>query len=116
MDTLTRRQVRYICFRLKTAATGGESASGDGFLEHADEIKDHFESQDDFDGWKQFGVTWDVGEKAHLVAVILKQSHASTWNRILKKEAKPFPSLPISEDLPDSKAKKSSKYGRKNNL
>jgi hypothetical protein len=91
MDNLTRHQVRYICFRIQTEATGGASTEE---LEFVDEIKAHFEQQADFGGWEKFGKTWDVDEKAHLVAVLLKSSLETNWNAEVRKSAK---DLPIQE-------------------
>ena len=92
MDKLTRRQIRYICFRLQIEAEGGNKAQPDKLhLRFVDEVKEHMESQEDFDGWKNFGKTWDVGDKAPLVVVTRMKSIQSEWNKILKEEAKEFP-------------------------
>lgn len=93
MDKLTRRNIRYICFRLQTEATGGVKAEKEveGIMQFVDEVRDHMEQQADFDGWNNFGKTWDVGEKSFLVAVLRKSSIQSDWNKILKEEAKALP-------------------------
>jgi hypothetical protein len=91
MDKLKRKNIRYICFRLQTEARGGEQAKGEGILAHADEVKRHMESQSNFGGWGNFGVTWDVDEKAFHVVVLLKKSIESEWNEVVIKEAKEFP-------------------------
>jgi hypothetical protein len=91
MDKLTRRNIRYICFRIQTEVSGGEKVKEEGILTHADEVKMHMESQSHFGGWDNFGVTWDVDEKAFLVVVLLKKSIESEWNEVVVKNAKEFP-------------------------
>jgi hypothetical protein len=91
LDQLTRRNIRYLCFRIKAEECGGEKAAGDGILSHLDEVKEHMSDQSDFGGWDKFGVTWDVDEKAHLVVVRLKRSLESEWIAVIKKNAIDFP-------------------------
>lgn len=93
MNDLTRRNIRYICFRLQTEAEGGPKAKREkaGVMSHVDKIKKQMESQEEFDGWKKFAKTWDVGEKAKLVAVNRTSSIQSNWNKVLKKQAKELP-------------------------
>lgn len=92
MDKLTRRQIRYICFRLQIEAEGGNKAQPDKLhLRFVDEVKKHMEGQSEFDGWKNFGKTWDVGNKAPLVIVSRTSSIQTEWNKVLEKEAKEFP-------------------------
>lgn len=94
---LTRRQIRYICFRLQTQAEeGGPVASGNesGPMSLVHEIKKHMESQDDFGEWKMFAKTWDVDEKSPLVVVKRTSSIYTNWNNVLKKGAKDLPIPP----------------------
>jgi len=91
LDQLTRRNIRYICFRLKAEACGGERATGDGILAHVDEVKEHMSDQSDFGGWDRFGITWDLDEKAHFVVVQLRSSLESQWNAVVKTNAIDFP-------------------------
>lgn len=88
MDKLTRRQIRYICFRTQTEEAGGAKV---GKLEFASDVKKHMESQDEFDEWKNFAKTWDVGDKAPLVVVLRTSSIQTDWNKVLKEEAKELP-------------------------
>jgi hypothetical protein len=88
MDTLTRRQVRYLCFRLQNEADGGNKAP-----KEAKELKGHMESQSDFGGWSNFTRTWDVDEKAHLVVVTLRRSQLDDWNSVLAKNARDLPAM-----------------------
>jgi len=91
MNNLTRRNIRYICFRLQTEASGGDASIGNGIMTHAKEIKKHMESQSNFGGWKNFGITWDVDNKAFLVVVLLTKSIESEWNIVVESEAKELP-------------------------
>ena len=94
MDELTRRQIRYICFRLQIEAEGGNKAKKDnGPLKFIDEIKEHMETQDNFGGWEKFAQTWDVDEKSPLVVVNRTMSIQSEWNKIVEKEARDLPKL-----------------------
>lgn len=53
---LLRKGVRYNLSRLRTEAEGGEKASPpEGFVEF-------FEEDEHFDGWENWGVTWDSGD------------------------------------------------------
>jgi len=82
MEELTRRNIRYICFRLKSEMLGESEAVGDGIMEHVLEVKEHMESQDKFGGWDKFGITWDVDEISFLVVVALTKSLESEWNNV----------------------------------
>jgi len=88
MNELTRRQIRYICFRIQTEEAGGFQLDSEGFLSSAPELKAHLEGQEDFGGWDKFAKTWDVDEKAPLVAVLRTSSIASDWNKEVEKTAK----------------------------
>ena len=95
MDELTRRKIRYICFRLQIEAEGGNKAKKDnGPLKFIDEIKEHMETQADFVGWEKFGKTWDVDEKAPLVVVIRTSSIQTEWDKVVEAEAKELPVEP----------------------
>ncbi len=93
LENLTRRQIRYICFRLMTQSEGGAKASKEkeGVMSFVDEIKEHMEDQEDFGGWDKFSKTWDVDEKSPLVAVKRISSVQTEWNKILKAETKELP-------------------------
>ena len=104
MEKLTRRNVRYICFRIQNQEKGGVKPpfNEKGIMEHMQEIKDHMEGQEDFGGWAKFAITWDVDEKSYFVIVKRKSSIYSEWNRVVDKEAK---DLPVSD-----KPKQSTKF------
>ena len=55
LKDLTKRQIRYLCFRLRTEAQGGVKADNipKGF-------KENFEKQECFTSWDKFGDNWDI--------------------------------------------------------
>ena len=95
LTSLTRRQIRYLCFRLQTAAEGGSKADPEegGLLKHVLAVREHMEDQDGFGGWKTFAKTWDVDEKSPLVVINRTSSVQSEWNKVLKKESRDLPSV-----------------------
>lgn len=101
MKDLTRRQIRYLCFRLQTEADGGAPAdpAEGGVMSLIEEVKDHMESQDDFGGWNMFAKTWDVDENSPLVVVKRTSSIYSEWNKVLKKESKDLPPAPVTTKI-----------------
>ncbi len=101
-EDLTRRNIRYICFRLQTEATGGAKAKKEkeGIMAFVDKIKEHMEDQEDFGGWDKFAKTWDVDEKSPLVAVKRNSSIQTEWNKILKEETKELPVTVSSSPAP----------------
>lgn len=77
---LSRKDVRYRLYRIKTDPSAQ--------VDPDDGLKDHFESQPEFDGWHNFAVTWDVGAAAawpdgHFVVVPLKESLETQWQKTL---------------------------------
>jgi len=93
MDELTRRQIRYICFRLQTEDAGGAKAKieKEGVMKYVGEVRKHMEGQSEFDSWANFAKTWDVGDKSPLVVVVRKESIDTEWNKVLVEEAKELP-------------------------
>lgn len=93
MENLTRKEIRYLCFRFLQEVDGGNPVieEKDGIMSFAKEVKEHFEKEEDFDGWNHFGKTWDVSEKAPLVAVTRTRSLVSEWNKEVELTAKDFP-------------------------
>jgi hypothetical protein len=83
---LGRRKVRYRLYRIQ---------SGD-LVDSNDGLKAHFESQDEFDGWHNFGVTWDTGDEGewpegHFLAVPLEESLEAQWQKTVLGLVKDFP-------------------------
>ena len=95
MEELTRSNIRYICFRLKTESEGGPKASpaGTGVMSHVVEIKEHMEPQEFFGGWDKFGVTWDVDGISPLVIIRRKTSLETEWNKVVAKQARDIPAV-----------------------
>ena len=75
---LLRRQIRYWMFRLQTAATGGPKAEKvpRGF-------KTFFEKQEPFDGWENFGQTWNVESDSPLVVKARYLTIQEEWDAVL---------------------------------
>lgn len=73
-----RKQTRYWLFRLKTEADGEAKATGlpRGF-------RGHFKKQEWFDGWENFGVTWDVEADDPLTTYPRYQSIHEEWDEVL---------------------------------
>lgn len=71
-----RKQVRYMLFRLKTEADGGPKATSipRGF-------RPHFKKQEWFDGWENFGVTWDVEAEDPLTTRPRYESIHEEWDQ-----------------------------------
>lgn len=75
---LGRRKIKYRLYRIQAGS----------IVDSHDGLKAHFESQDEFDGWHNFGKTWDVGAEGgwpegHFVAVPLEESLEQTWQKTL---------------------------------
>jgi len=93
MEELTRSNIRYICFRLKTESEGGPKASPTdaGVMSHVAEVKEHMEPQDGFGGWDKFGITWDVDKISPLVVMRRKTSLETEWNKVVNANARELP-------------------------
>jgi hypothetical protein len=102
LSDLNRRQIRYICFRLQTEATGGHPATKEktGLMSLVEDVKKNYEEQAEFGGWANFAKTWDVDNKAVLVAVLRTSSIYTDWNKVLKEETKELPPEPITKEIP----------------
>ncbi len=121
IENLTRRQIRYLCFRLQTEIEGGNKATEEetGIMSYVNLIKEHLEDQDDFGGWPNFAKTWDVDQKSPLVTIRRTNSIHSEWNRVLRKLAKELPSQAeppkkfLTNDLSEKVQKKKMALKRK---
>ena len=100
---MNRKDIRYLLFRLKS--------HGEGVCDIGDLAPEGFEkgfsSQKKFQGWNNFGVTWDVGgrtpnednpaedatsrEKSPWVIVMRDESLDAEWNKILSRVVVPLP-------------------------
>jgi hypothetical protein len=83
---LSRRTVRYWCFRFATEIAGGDSA-----VDAPDGLRDHFEALRWFSGWRTFAVTWDVADHDHLDIMPLHRSLEAAWDEVIRAEAKDLP-------------------------
>ena len=83
MDNLTKRQIRYWCFRFRTEAEGGVSADGAPIG-----LKEHFEELEWFSEWKDFSLTWDVKEDSPLEMIRLKENAEDEWQKVVEANAK----------------------------
>lgn len=86
MRELGRRKLRYRLYRIKTGTP----------VDSSDGLKSHFESQDEFDGWHNFGITWDTGSEGvwpegHFVAIPLKESLEQMWQKTVLGLTREFP-------------------------
>lgn len=94
LETLSRSEVRYGCFRLQTETTGGPAADVPAGL------REHFEGLEPFarfDGWRGFARKWDVSPDDPLVMVARTTTVWQDWN---SKLAEVVPLLPIPEEVP----------------
>ncbi len=88
MENLTRREIRYNCFRIQLHEVEGRPLKAEGILKFVADIRAHMEGQDMFNGWEKFGQTWDVDDKAPLVVVSRTSSLQTEWNKVVEKNAK----------------------------
>ena len=93
MEELTRSNIRYICFRLKTESEGGPKASPTDsvVMSHVAEVKEHMETQEFFGGWDKFGITWDVDSISPWVVVRRRTSLETEWNKQVARNARELP-------------------------
>ncbi len=80
-DRQVRRRIRYCLFRLNT-----EEAEGIPVDDIPAGLKKHYESSEEFDGWKNFGVTWDVDDNDPLVTVPRYESINEAWDRQIEED------------------------------
>lgn len=78
--------MRYWCFRLRTQTEGGAPAEG-----VPQGLSEHFEKQDAFRGWHEFGGAWDVDEKDPLRATLRQFTVWEEWDATLRRVAVPLP-------------------------
>lgn len=86
-DRALRKRVRYALSRLQTEAVEGVPAEDDNH--HIPEgFREFFEAQDDwFDGWENWGVTWDVGDDEDFLRVVPRWlSLEEEWDEVIRGE------------------------------
>ena len=92
IEQLSRRQVRYWCFRWQNEATGGAGAQ-----DAPAGLKAHFESQQFFQaigGWAGFAAQWDVSRQPPWEIVPRDKSVAQEWLEVVTQNAKELPTKP----------------------
>ena len=89
LKQLTKKQVRYWCFRFKNEFEGGCDAN-----DAPEGLKEYFETHDYFLGWDKFNgsLGWDVNFNSPLDIVPLKVGGMEAWNKELSKNAIDLPS------------------------
>lgn len=98
-----RRVIRYCIARKKTFALGGAPIS-----EAMDTFLSFYRATQWYQiigGFSQYGITWDIGEKAPFNIVPLEESHDDAWNKIITEQAIPLEEL-FKEEEPDSNIKR----------
>ena len=74
---LTRREVRYHLYRIRTHEEGGTS-------HRSNQIKSYYEVQEDFTTWSDFARKWDIGpEPQHHKIVKRRFTEEQEWNQEL---------------------------------
>ena len=76
-----RQDIRYWCFRLQTEAEEGVPSTG-----RPRGLKPHFEKQEWFDGWENFGKTWDVEADDPLTARPRWRTIHEEWEDVIQQE------------------------------
>ena len=79
---LTKRQIRYLLFRLRTEELGGAKAP----TKFPRGFKKTFTDQSKFRGWVGFSVSWDVDDDSPWTIVFREKSIEEEWNAILKEK------------------------------
>ncbi|GAH00147.1 unnamed protein product [marine sediment metagenome] len=71
--SLSRREVRYHLYRIRTYEEGGSSHK-------ANALKEYYERQKGFTNWSGFARTWDVGDEGHHKIVEREFTEEQEWN------------------------------------
>lgn len=85
-SVLSRKTIRYWLFRFATEANGGEKA-----VEAPTGLKEYFEGLTWFQGWKSFGITWDVVNDRPLEIKPLRVGLIEAWDKEAEDLAKELP-------------------------
>lgn len=87
---MNRSEIRYLLFKLNANAEGGTELTKlpTGF-------KESFDSQANFRGWLNFGVTWDVDENDPWKVILREKSIEAEWTELLLEKV---PELPLTFD------------------
>lgn len=91
---MNRRQIKYLCARMRTEADGGAKRPED----MPEGFEESFEKQKNFRGWASYSVTWTVDADDPWKIVLLDKSLEEEWNELLLEKV---PVLPGYEDESD---------------
>lgn len=97
IQELTRRQIRYLLFRLGTQEEGGSGLQDCAIA--AAVVKDHFEQSiwlQRMGGFREFGSKWDVNEDEGLTIIPLDMPLVERWHSDIEGNVK---DLPNASDL-----------------
>ena len=89
MFDLTRKRVRYFCFRIQNEVEGGAPAP-----EIPEGFKEYFEEQELFTGWENFAATWDVTKDDPFKLYKRRFTIHEEWNATLRAVV---PELPVKK-------------------
>lgn len=86
-----KRKTRYLCFTMKNITEGGSDE-----ILVPDKLIEYFESMPEFEGWHNFGVTWDVKKNDPLSIFFRDFSVNQEWDATMRRVV---PELPIDREL-----------------
>lgn len=72
-----RKDVRYKLYRIQTETNGGAASQVD------EDFKEKFEVQDMFEGWRLFGINWDVSMEDPYRVVHRVKSLSEEWDELI---------------------------------
>jgi len=93
LSDLSRRDVRYWCFRFQTEINDGTSSKG-----APRGLKRCMEHQEEFRGWREFAKSWDVSLTQPLVVVERYFSVWEQWEAKLKRNVSPLPATELKNN------------------
>ena len=81
----TRRMVRYHLYRIRTSEEGGASHKSKA-------LKEYYEAQKGFAGWRGFARVWDLDEEGEHHRIVKRQStEEQEWNYMVNSLAEELP-------------------------
>lgn len=109
LERMLRRKVRYWCFRFKTE-TEEDGANADDAPEG---LRERFEGMEWFQGWHNFGNTWDVHDEDPFRIVPLKKSLVDQWDSVIEKKVPELVKVETHNDKITKKKKAKKKTKKK---
>lgn len=87
-DRVMLKRARYWCYRIQNEVTGGAEANPPrGF-------KEFIEGLENFGGWKQFAITWDLAGHNPFMVVHRLTSVWQDWEHVMDRVAIPIDATP----------------------